>query len=67
MKTNKIVDRGTVIGRLGSYAENGNWTPHLHYGIRKGRYTSSWVYWGYNTSKKVRDSWYHPCTVIANY
>ena len=66
-KLNRLVDRGWVVGRLGTSYENGGWTPHLHYGIRKGCYTTSWVYWGYTTSSAVRESWYHPCTIISQY
>jgi murein DD-endopeptidase MepM/ murein hydrolase activator NlpD len=66
-KLNTLIDRGTVIGRLGTSGENGGWTPHLHYGTRKGRYTTSWVYFGYTTSSSVLSQWYKPSSVINGY
>ncbi len=63
----KTVDRGVVIGRLGYSSENGGFAPHLHYGIRKGRYSSKWVYFGYSSSKDVLSQWVKPSTVIKNY
>lgn len=29
------VDQGAILAKLGSYEENGNWPPHLHYQIIK--------------------------------
>jgi murein DD-endopeptidase MepM/ murein hydrolase activator NlpD len=66
-KSGKVVDRGWVVGRLGTTSENGRWAPHLHYGIREGRYSSSWVYWGYTTSATEKNKWNHPCDYIAKY
>ncbi|MBM4139887.1 MAG: M23 family metallopeptidase [Nitrospira sp.] len=67
VKLNKLIDRGWIIGRLGTSSENGGYTPHLHFGARKGRYTSTWVYWGYSTSSSVLSQWYKPSSVINNY
>jgi len=66
-KLNKLVDRGWVVGRLGTKEENGGYTPHLHYGIRDGRYSSTWVYWGYTTSSTEKSKWNHPCEYISKY
>jgi hypothetical protein len=66
-KVGTMVDRSWVVGHLGTSSENGGYTPHLHYGLRKGRYTSSWAYWGYSTSYAETGKWYHPCAIIPNY
>lgn len=63
----KTVDGGVVIGRLGYKTENGGFTPHLHYGIRKGRYSSTWVYWGYSSSSAVLDQWVKGNVIIDKY
>jgi murein DD-endopeptidase MepM/ murein hydrolase activator NlpD len=66
-KLGKTIDRGTIVGRLGYSNENGGYAPHLHYGIRKGRYSSTWVYYGYWPTTKVRDQWLKGSTIIKNY
>lgn len=66
-KLGKTIDRGTIVGRLGYSNENGGYTPHLHYGIRKGRYSSTWVYYGYWPTTQVRDQWLKGSTIINNY
>lgn len=55
-----VVKMGTRIGSLGSRAENGGWGVHLHFGIHKDSYSSTWIYYGH-----VRDSatvmyWHDP-------
>ena len=32
-KIGQIIEKGDCIGHLGSYPENGNWAPHLHFQI----------------------------------
>jgi hypothetical protein len=66
-KIGQTIDRGVIIGRLGNSAENGGYPVHLHYGIRKGNYSKTWVYWGYSSNKKELDNWEHPCDVISKY
>jgi murein DD-endopeptidase MepM/ murein hydrolase activator NlpD len=66
-KIGKLIDRGATIGTIGSKSENGGWSPHLHFGVRKGRYVSSWVYWGYTTDYNVYRTWYDPSDTINNY
>lgn len=66
-KKNKLIDRGWVIGRLGYSNENGGWAPHLHYGLRKGRYSSTWVYQGYSSSSSILGQWSKPSSIIDGY
>jgi Tol biopolymer transport system component len=49
------VNKGEIIGYIGSYYENGGWSPHLHLEIRKGGATTdpkksyyTWSYFGYS-------------------
>jgi hypothetical protein len=58
------VSKGTLLGYLSNdYSENGGYTfTHLHFGIRGGAYTSTWVYYGYGSSC---NGWYDPSDFIA--
>jgi putative cell wall-binding protein len=50
----EIVNRGDVIGYLGSKDINGGWKTHLHFGIRKGAYTSQWIYYGFGDANALK-------------
>ena len=42
------VKRGDIIGYVGLETENGNWDPHLHFGIYKSAHRAGeYHYWGY--------------------
>lgn len=63
-KVNKgqFVNKNQIIGYIGNSAENGGWSEHLHFGIRKGPYINinhAWVYFGVSTKDKL-DEWYNP-------
>lgn len=60
---NQSVSRGQLIGHIGaSGAENGFWSEHLHFAIRKGAYVSvkqGWVYWGLGDKNELKN-WADP-------
>jgi len=61
-----VVRIGQTLGYLGTRSENGGWSEHLHFGIRKGAYVdvaSSWVYFGLG-DKALMDEWYDPTPFI---
>lgn len=70
VRVGDTVTRGQIIGYAGTRAENGGWAPHVHWGIRKGLYTSSsircgssseWAYAGYTSCPEiVVPQWYDP-------
>ena len=71
------VARGQLIGYIGNDAENGEGGPHLHFGIRKGLYSTDtfcgkWPYVGYsvsctgNTHEQYRDMWHDPSDFIRS-
>ncbi|MBC7264718.1 MAG: peptidoglycan DD-metalloendopeptidase family protein [Chloroflexi bacterium] len=60
------VAKGQLIGYLGNSDENGCYAPHLHLGIRKGAYSSTWVYWGYGNASVLAD-WLHPTNFINSH
>ncbi|MFH1509234.1 MAG: VCBS repeat domain-containing M23 family metallopeptidase [bacterium] len=67
---NQQVFKGQILGRTGTRAQNGSWSPHLHFGIRKGAYVdvnSGWVYWGMTTSSSVLAQWHNPTEFILNH
>lgn len=67
-KKGKTIDRGTVIGRVGNKSENGGWdAEHLHFGMRNGRYSSTWVYFGYTQDSTVLSKWTKPSNIVNNY
>ncbi len=57
------VEKGDMIGRIGSYDENGHFEPHLHIGIRLGHYKPSNEYgwpngeWGYTKDLEEFNHW----------
>ena len=60
------VSKGTLLGYLGNYSQNGCWPEHIHFGIRKGAYSSTWVYWGYGNATVLAD-WLHPTNFINSH
>ena len=63
----QTVSRGTLLGYLGTTAENGGWSPHLHFGIRKGLDPGTWVFPGYESSTALMNArWYSPGDYIRS-
>jgi murein DD-endopeptidase MepM/ murein hydrolase activator NlpD len=62
----QTVSKGTLLGYLGTRAENGGWAEHLHFGIRKGLHPGYWVYYGYGSESMLR-SWEDPRTFIPSH
>jgi PKD repeat protein/murein DD-endopeptidase MepM/ murein hydrolase activator NlpD len=63
------VSKGQYIGKLDtaeSFSAN-NYIQHLHFGIRKGAYTSTWVYFGYEKGSETIDNWYDPTNFILSH
>ena len=62
------VKNGQIIGYIGAAgAENGYWSEHLHFGIRKGKYidtNSRWVYWGLGSQEEM-SNWYDPALFLG--
>ncbi|MDP2587754.1 MAG: cell wall-binding repeat-containing protein, partial [bacterium] len=55
----QTVNRGQMLGRLGDSSRNGQWKPHIHFGLRKGYYQSSpWVYRGFGSGGELSN--WHP-------
>ena len=66
------VAKGQPIGYIGDSTENGGSVPHVHFGIRKGGYSTEgaycghWLYVGYSqsgtdcTHEQYRAMWYDP-------
>lgn len=59
-----VVRMGDRIGSLGDASENGGWAPHLHFGIHKDPYSSTWIYYGHVRDQSLTDTWYTPKTFI---
>ena len=66
-KIGKAISKGATIGTIGSKSENGGFNPHLHYGVKLGRYTDTWTYWGYSSSATVNAEWLKGNLVIDAY
>ena len=62
------VAKGQIVGYLSSDPnENGGYGfTHLHFGIRKGSYSSIWVYQGYGSSSEV-NNWYDPSDFVNSH
>ncbi len=59
------VQRGQLIGYIGTEDVNGGWPEHIHYGVRNGSYVASpWVYWGYGDGAALAQ-WSDPTAYIA--
>lgn len=70
------VRRGERIGEVGSRRENGGFTPHVHWGVRRGPYRSfaincqggrvwEWSYAGYPNCSASFDDWYNPEELVG--
>lgn len=66
VKEGQRVSPGQTIGFLGTQEENGGWIPHIHFGFRKGKYQSKWVYWGMG-SKDELVNWHDPTKIFDKY
>jgi len=68
VKEGQNVKNGQLVGYIGAAGqENGYWTEHLHFGIRKGEYVdtkSTWVYWGLG-SREEMSNWYDPALFLG--
>jgi hypothetical protein len=62
------VSKGQLIGYIAYDDEDGgDWSPHLHFGVRKGAYeTQAWVYYDYGTFENMID-WYDPTDFISSH
>ena len=67
VKIGQFVNKGQKIGYLGNPEENGGWVEHLHFGIRKGAYVNTWVYWGLTVSQEEFLNWHVPTKFIKGY
>ena len=68
----QIVTIGEYLGKVGNYSQNGGWSEHFHFGIRKGAYNSyysngEWSYAGYTSYASTKDNWYDPTDFIQSY
>ena len=68
----QIVTVGEYLGSVGSYSQNGGWSEHFHFGIRKGAYNSyysngEWSYAGYTSYASTKDNWHDPTDFIQSY
>ena len=61
------VSGGQLIGYIAYDDEDGgDWSPHIHFGIRKGPHQSGWVYHDYDPPGDIAD-WYNPSRFIETY
>ncbi len=67
VKEGQMVNKGQKIGFLGNPEENGGWVEHLHFGIRKGAYIDTWVYWGLTITQDEFVNWYVPTRFIEGF
>jgi len=66
---------GECLGEVGNQQQNGDYSEHFHFGIRKGEYPQNpneyiygdWIFSGYTSNESVLDSWYSPSTFIAQH
>lgn len=73
-KAGQEVVKGEYLCQIGTSAENGGWSEHFHYAIRKGPYPrnpneykcGNWIFSGYTACKEVLDDWYNPTIFIKN-
>lgn len=66
----QFVNKGQLVGRLGTTEENGGWGEHLHFGIHKGGYVDvdrQWIYWGLSRSTEELNNWYDSTDFIRGY
>ncbi len=63
----EVVATGQEIGVLGNKKNNGGWPPHTHFGIHKGAYDGTWVYYGHVRDPKIAHDWYDPEAFLKQY
>ncbi|MFH1426858.1 MAG: M23 family metallopeptidase [Candidatus Kerfeldbacteria bacterium] len=63
LRTSGDVQKGDVIGYIGTSAENGGWDPHLHFGVYTGPYDGLWVFYGY---RPTTAGWADPTSFIES-
>lgn len=77
VKIGQNVIKGQLIGYIGNDSENGIGKPHIHFGIRKGLYSTTkicgkWPYVGYSlsctniTHQKYLNMWYNSSEFVKN-
>lgn len=72
-KAGDEVQKGDVLGEVGTSGQNGGWLEHVHLGIHKGAYGSGntcgddWIYAGYTSCSFIRDEWYDPSDFIRGF
>lgn len=67
--------KGEYLGEIGDPSQNGGWSPHFHFGIRKGEYPSNpneyiygdWIFSGYSSNEVVLNDWYDPSVYLAGH
>lgn len=59
------VKKGTQLGWLSIIPSDYGSCEHLHFGIRKGAYSTTWLYAGYGTLSETQN-WYDPSNYIAS-
>jgi len=74
------VSKGQAIGYLADNEHDGgnekridgvcttvadSWGPHIHLGIRKGSYSTTWVYYGYEQGSETTSNWEDPSAFIS--
>ncbi|RKX24102.1 MAG: hypothetical protein DRP45_08960, partial [Candidatus Zixiibacteriota bacterium] len=62
---NTDVSKGQVIGYLGTWEQNGHYSPHIHFGVRSGAFTW-WVYYGYDIGGQLQ-YWYDPSDFVNSH
>ena len=61
------VSKGQLIGYLAYDDEDGgDWSPHLHFGIRKGPHQAGWDYYDCDPPGNIAD-WYDPTDFISGH
>lgn len=69
VRAGDLVTEGQYLGVSGTSAENGGWSPHCHFGIRRGPYVTGldcnggWVFQGY-ASDCAKGHWYDPMIFV---
>ncbi len=72
-KVDDEVNKGDVLGEVGTSTQNGGWSEHVHTGIHKGAYGSGakcgtdWIYAGYTSCSSIKGEWYDPSTFIRKF
>lgn len=68
VKEGQSVSKRKLLGHVGaSGAENGFWSEHLHFAIRRGPYqdvNKGWVYWGMGDETELKN-WYDPLIFLG--